>query len=81
MQNEDFHGFARELCAVRRPKPPVMKELTDEQILSWAHHFGIDYVDVNKPSDLDHEKAPVRSDELRIFARTIMAYCCQDMNQ
>ena len=26
MQHEDFHGFATELSAVRRPKPPSLKE-------------------------------------------------------
>jgi hypothetical protein len=26
MQHEDFHGFARELRAARRPKPPILKE-------------------------------------------------------
>jgi len=26
MQHEDFHGFARELRAARRPKPPSLKE-------------------------------------------------------
>jgi hypothetical protein len=26
MQHEDFHGFARELRAARRPKPPTLKE-------------------------------------------------------
>lgn len=26
MQHEDFHGFAKELHAVRRPKPPSLKE-------------------------------------------------------
>jgi hypothetical protein len=26
MQHEDFHGFATELRAARRPKPPTLKE-------------------------------------------------------
>ena len=26
MQHEDFHGFAKELRAARRPKPPSLKE-------------------------------------------------------
>ena len=26
MQQEDFHGFAKELRAARRPKPPSLKE-------------------------------------------------------
>ena len=26
MQHEDFHGFAKELRAVRRPNPPSLKE-------------------------------------------------------
>jgi hypothetical protein len=30
MQHEDFHGFAKELRAARRPKPPSLKELALE---------------------------------------------------
>jgi len=45
---------------------------TDEELLFWAHFYGIDYVDIDRPSELDAEKAPVRSDELRIFARAVL---------
>ena len=39
MQHEDFHGFARELRAARRPKPPSLAEEALEaleQIDGWA---------------------------------------------
>ena len=32
MQHEDFHGFAKELRAVRRPKPPSLKEQALESL-------------------------------------------------
>jgi hypothetical protein len=34
MQHEDFHGFAKELRAARRPKPPSDKELALEALQS-----------------------------------------------
>jgi hypothetical protein len=43
MQHEDFHGFARELRAARRPKLPSLKEqaLAELEILSdYAHGLG-----------------------------------------
>jgi len=33
MQHEDFHGFAKELRAARRPKPPSLKE---RALQAWA---------------------------------------------
>jgi len=57
-------------AALAQPEPVGP---TDEELLSWASCYGIDYVDVDHPSELDAEKAPVRSDELRIFARTVLA--------
>jgi hypothetical protein len=32
MQHEDFHGFATELRAARRPKPPSLKEQALEEL-------------------------------------------------
>ena len=32
MQHEDFHGFAKELRAARRPKPPSLKELALDEL-------------------------------------------------
>jgi hypothetical protein len=51
---------------------PAPQGPTDEELLDWASYYGIDYVDAHRPSELDVEKAPVRSDELCIFARTIL---------
>ena len=56
-------------AALSQPEP---QGPTDEELLVWASYYGIDYVDISRPSELDGERAPVRSDELCIFARTIL---------
>ena len=61
--------FDRARAALAQPEPVGP---TDEGLLSWAHFYGIDYVDIDRPSKLDAEKKPVRSDELRIFARAVL---------
>ena len=55
--------------ALAQPEP---QGPTDEELLEMASQYGIDYVDVKRPSELDEEKAAVRSDELRIFARAVL---------
>ena len=66
----EAHALATEArAALAQPEP---QGPTDEELLFWAHFYGIDYVDIDRPSELDAEKAPVRSDELRIFARAVL---------
>jgi hypothetical protein len=66
----EIHALAAEArAALAQPEP---QGPTDEGLLSWAHFYGIDYVDIDRPSELDAEKKPVRSDELRIFARAVL---------
>ena len=43
MQHEDFHGFAKELRAARRPKPPSLKEQALE-----ALHASVDLYEFPK---------------------------------
>jgi len=61
--------LTRARAALSQPEP---QGPTDEELLVWASYYGIDYVDISRPSELDGERAPVRSDELCIFARTIL---------
>ena len=61
--------LARARAALAQPEP---QGPTDRELLYWASHYGIDYVDAHRSSVLDGEKAPVRSDELCVFARTIL---------
>jgi hypothetical protein len=51
------------------PIPLAEHQPTDEELLDVASYYGIDYVDINRPSAIDGEKLPVRSDELLIYAR------------
>ena len=66
-----FRSIAdRARAALTQPEP---QGPSDKELLGWAYYYGIDYVDTNRPSELDGEKAPVRSDELCIFARTVLS--------
>jgi len=67
----DAHAVVdRARAALSQPEP---QGPTDEELLVWASYYGIDYVDISRPSELDGERAPVRSDELCIFARAALA--------
>jgi hypothetical protein len=51
MQHEDFHGFATELRAARRPKPPSLKE----QALDALRDSPVDPVDETLQLSADAE--------------------------
>jgi hypothetical protein len=41
MQHEDFHGFAKELHAARRPKPPSLKEQALEVVTGLEKRWDL----------------------------------------
>jgi hypothetical protein len=65
----DFDSVFNEACALAQPEPVGV---TDEELLFWASTYGIDYVDPDHPSEIDHQRAPVTSAELRCFARAVL---------
>jgi len=48
MQHEDFHGFATELRAARRPKPPSLKEQALDDLTSAERLYPADWSIIRK---------------------------------
>jgi hypothetical protein len=48
MQHEDFHGFATELCAARRPKLPSLKEQALDKLTSAERFYPADWSTIRR---------------------------------
>jgi hypothetical protein len=53
MKHEDFHGFASELRAARRPKPPSLKEQALEAATRFYAKGHEGYTDEEVKDDFD----------------------------